>query len=76
MSGLKDVTDFLKCIYDSLWLLGCVLSVDENTNEMKITFLNLYDPTSFIYPVCSDILYIHHTTALAHADPSRTVWHT
>jgi hypothetical protein len=75
-SGLKDVTGFVTCVYESLWLLGCVLSVDENTNGVKITFLNLPDPTSFIYPAPPDILHIHHTAVLAQADPRSTVWHT
>jgi len=73
---LKDVTSFVTCIYNSLWLLGCVLSVDKNTNEVKITFLNFHDPTSFIYPVCPDILHIHQTAAQAQADPRSTVWHS
>jgi len=73
---LKDVIGFVTCVYDSLWLLGRVLSADENTNEVKITFLNIHDPKSFIYPVRPDILHIHHTAVLAQADPRSTVWHT
>jgi hypothetical protein len=38
MTELEDITGFDTCMYDNFWWLGCVLSVSEELNDMKISF--------------------------------------
>jgi hypothetical protein len=49
MIELKDITGFVTCMCDNFWWLGCVLSVSEESNDMKISFLNLMDPLHHTY---------------------------
>jgi hypothetical protein len=46
---LKDITGFVTCMYDTFWWLGCVLSVGEESNDVKISFLRLMDPLNHTY---------------------------
>jgi hypothetical protein len=67
---LNDITGVVICVYDSSWYLGCVLSVDENINEVKATFLHPHGPSpSFIYHLCPDTLNIPRTEVLMKVDP-------
>jgi hypothetical protein len=57
MIELKDITGFVTCMYDNFWWLGCVLSVSEESNDMKISFLHPHGPSaSYIYPATPHIL--------------------
>jgi hypothetical protein len=49
MIELKDVRGFVTCKYDNFWWLGCVLSVSEESNDMKISSLILMDPLFHTY---------------------------
>jgi hypothetical protein len=40
MIELKDITGFVTCMYDTFWWLGCVLSVSEESNDMKISVIH------------------------------------
>jgi hypothetical protein len=67
---LQDNTGFVISVYDSSWWLWCETSVDENTNEVKITFVHPHGPSrSFIYPLCPDIPNIPRTAVLIKGDP-------
>jgi hypothetical protein len=56
---LKDITGFVKCMYDNFWWLECVLSVSEESNGVKITFLYPHGPSvSYIYPAMPHILLL------------------
>jgi hypothetical protein len=57
MIKLKDITGFVTCMYDTFWWLGCVLSVSEESNDVKISFLHPHGPSaSYIYPATPHIL--------------------
>jgi hypothetical protein len=53
---LKDITGFVTCKYDNFWWLGCVLSVSEESNDVKISFLHPHRPSaSCIYATYSAV---------------------
>jgi hypothetical protein len=49
MIELKDITGFVTFMYDNFWWLGCVLSVSEQSNDMKISFLHPDGPLHHTY---------------------------
>jgi hypothetical protein len=54
---LKDITRFVTCMYDTFWWLGRVLSVSEESNNLKISFLHLHGASaSSMYPAMPHIL--------------------
>jgi hypothetical protein len=54
---LKDITEYVTCMYDTFWWLGCVLTVSEESNDVKICFLHPHGPSaSYIYPSTPHIL--------------------
>jgi hypothetical protein len=57
MIELKDITGFVTCMYDTFWWLGCVLSLSEESSDVKISFLLPHGPSaSYIYPAMPHIL--------------------
>jgi hypothetical protein len=65
MIELKDITGFVTCMYDNFWWLGCALSVSEESNDIKISFLHPYGPSaSYIYPATPHILWLPQSTIL------------
>jgi hypothetical protein len=63
---LKDITGFVSCMYDNFWWLGCVLSVSEESNDVKISFLHPHGPsTSYIYPAMPHIVRLPQSAILA-----------
>jgi hypothetical protein len=53
-----------------------MLSLDENTDKVKITFFHPYGLSpSFVHPLCSHILNIFHTV-LMKMDSGTAVGHT
>jgi hypothetical protein len=46
---LKDITGFVTCMYDNFWWLGCVLSVSEKSNDVRIRFLHPHGPLHQTY---------------------------
>jgi hypothetical protein len=70
MIKLKDITGFVTCIYDTFWWLGCVLSVSEELNDVKISFLHPHGPSaSYIYPAVPHILQLPQSAILAIVSP-------
>jgi hypothetical protein len=43
---LKDIRGFVTCLFDNFWWLGCVLSVSEESNDVKISFLYPRGPSA------------------------------
>lgn len=41
---LENINGFVACLYDSKWYLGCVLDGFEESNEVKISFLQPHGP--------------------------------
>jgi hypothetical protein len=57
MIELKDITGFVTCMYDNFLWLGCVLSVSEESSDVKVSFLHPHGPSaSYIYPAMPHIL--------------------
>lgn len=54
MIKLKGITRVVTRMYDNFWWLGRVLSLSEESNNVKISFLHSYGPSaSHIYPAMS-----------------------
>jgi hypothetical protein len=63
---LEDIRVFVTCLYDIFWWLGCVLSVSEESNDMKISSLHPHGPSvSYIYPAVPHILRLPQSVILA-----------
>jgi hypothetical protein len=74
---LKDITGFVTCKYDNFLWLGCVLSVSEESNDMKIRFLDPHGSSaSYIYPATSHILRLLQLAILAKVSPNTATGHT
>jgi hypothetical protein len=70
MIELKDIIGFVTCMYDNFWLLRCVLSVSEETNDMKISFLHPHGPSaSYMYPAMPYIVRLPQSAVLAKVSP-------
>jgi hypothetical protein len=55
---------------------GCVLSVSEESNDVKISSLHPHGPSaSYIYPAMSHILRLHQATILAKVSPKPATGH-
>jgi hypothetical protein len=74
---LKDITGFVTCMYDNFWWLGCVLSVSEESNDTKISFLHPHGPSaSYIYPAMAHILRLPQSTILSKVSPNTATGRT
>jgi hypothetical protein len=70
MIKLKYITGFVTCKYDTFWWLGRVLSVSEELNDMKISFLHPHGPSAtYIYPATPHILRLPQSAILAKVSP-------
>lgn len=70
---LEEIKGYVTCIYDKEWWLACVLSVNYDTEEIKINFLHPHGPSSsFYFPEHPDVLQVTANTILTKVDP-RTV---
>jgi hypothetical protein len=70
MIKLKDITGFVTCMYDTFWWVGCVLSVSEELNDVKISFLHPHGPSaSHIYPATPHILWLLQSAIIAKVSP-------
>jgi hypothetical protein len=77
MIELKDITGLLTCMYDHFWWLGCVLSVSEESNDVKISFLHPHRPSaSYTYPATPHILRLPQSAILAKVSPNTATVHT
>jgi hypothetical protein len=71
MIELKDIIGFVTYMYDNFWWLGCVLSVSEESNDMKTSFLHPHGPSaSYIYPAMPHILQLPQSAILAKVSPN------
>ena len=74
---IDEIRGFVTCEYEGHWWLGCVLSVQENTEEIKFCFLYLHGPApSFIYPQVPDISVVHVSSVLTKVDPCTSTGRT
>ena len=56
---LEDISGFVTCHYDGQWWLACVLQLDADNSEAKVTILHPHGPSrSFRYPSEPDVPYI------------------
>ena len=70
---LDGLSGYVTCVYESEWWLACVLSVDSDNAEVRLTFLHPHGPTSsYRYPVIPDILSVPVSDLLCRVSP-RTV---
>ena len=54
-----EANDVATCVNDGEWWLACVLDVDSDNAEVKVTVLHLHGPTRlFKYPSLPDILTV------------------
>jgi hypothetical protein len=66
MIELKVITRFVTCMYDNFWWLGCVLTVCEESSDVKISSLHPHGPSaSYIYPATPHILRFPQSYILA-----------
>jgi hypothetical protein len=66
MIQLKDITEYVTCMYDNFWWLGCVPSVSEESTDMKISFLHPHGSSApYINPATPHILRLPQTAILA-----------
>jgi hypothetical protein len=71
ISVLKDITGFVTCMYDNFWWLRCVLSVSEESNDVKTSFLHPHGPSaSYIYPAMPHILWLPQSAVLVKVSPN------
>jgi hypothetical protein len=57
-------------VYGTFWWLGCVLSVSEESNDVKISFLHPRGPSaSYIYPATPHILWLPQSAILPKVSP-------
>lgn len=69
---IGDLCGFVTCVYEGKWWPACVLSVDEDNEVVKVSFLHADPPsstTSFKYPDQDDILNIPIIDVLTKIDP-------
>jgi hypothetical protein len=58
-------------MHDKFWWSGCVLSVGEESNDMKINFLHPHGPSaSYAYPAMPHILRLPQSAILAKVSPN------
>jgi hypothetical protein len=77
MIKLKDITGFVTCMYDTFWWLGCMLSVSEESNYVKINFLHRHGlSVSYIYPAMPYILRLPQSAILAKVSRKPATEHT
>ncbi len=67
---IDEISGFVTCCYDSEWWLACVIDVDIDNAEVKVSFLHPHGPSrSYKYPSIPDILTIPLTDILSKVTP-------
>ena len=70
---LEHISGFVTCHYDGQWWLACVLQLDADNSEAKVTILHPHGPSrSFRYPSEPDVHTLQISDVLTTADPRRT----
>jgi hypothetical protein len=74
---LKYIRGFVTCKYDNFWWLGCVLSVSEESIDVKISFLHPHGPSaSYRYPATPHILRLSQSAILVKLSPNTATGRT
>ena len=74
---LDGLSGFVTCAYKNEWWLACILNVDPENAEVKVTFLYPHGPArSYYYPSIPDILSVPITDLLARVSPNTAPGHT
>ena len=74
---LDNLQGYVTCVYNKEWWIACVLEVNEDKREVKVSFLHPRRPSrSFRYPAQSDILSIPVADVLTKVDPRTATGHT
>jgi hypothetical protein len=64
-------------MYDNFWWVGCVISVSEESNNVKISFLHPHGPSaSYVHPVMPHILRLPQSAILANVRPNTAAGRT
>ena len=67
---LEEIKGFVTCAYDDDWWLACVLRLNEDSEEVSVSFLHPQGPSrSFKYPPTPDVLNIPVGDVLTLVDP-------
>ena len=67
---IENISGFVTCKYDSEWWLACVLQLDADSSEVKVTLLHPHGPSrSFRYPSEPDIITVPVSDVLTTVDP-------
>lgn len=67
---LQDISGYVTIVYDKNWWLGYVLEKNEETDELKISFLHPCGPArSFSYPRHADVLWVSVVDILTKVNP-------
>jgi hypothetical protein len=73
MIELKDITGFVTCMYDNFWWLECLLSVSEESHDVKINFLHPHGPSApYIYTAMPHVLPLPESEILSKVSPNST----
>ena len=74
---LDGLSGFVICVYENEWWLACILSVDPENAEVKVTFLHPHGPArSYCYHSIPDILSVPITDLLARVSPNTATGRT
>jgi hypothetical protein len=74
---LKDIKRFLTYKYDNFWWLRSLLSVSEESNDVKISSLHPHEPSAlYIYPATPYILRLPQSAILAKVSSDIATEHT
>ena len=74
---LDGLSGFVTCAYENEWWLACILSVDSENAEVKVTFLHPHGPArSYSYPSIPDILTVPVNDLLARVTPKTATGRT
>ena len=66
----ESIVGFVTCLCDGNWWLACVLGINQEESQVKLTFLHPHGPSnSFKYPEIQDIRTIPTDDILPLADP-------
>ena len=72
-----QISGFVTCAYDNNWWLACVLSKDDNEQEVNVSFLHPCGPCpSFTYPRRADILSVPKNFIICKVNPSTATGRT
>ena len=69
----ESIVGFITCLCDGNWWLACVLGINQEESQVKLTFLHPHGPSK--YPEIQDIRTIPTDDILTLADPRTRTGH-